>query len=109
MSVKSEAKSDHVSVVSKAATQHTQHTSGRRESAIDHTSSDIDQQVDSLPTAVLNFLWPEDVTYVYTNFRARGELPRLVAAYGGIDYVDKRIADPPTDGFMSAINGESFL
>ena len=106
MSVKSEAKSDHVSVVSKAATQA---TSGRRESAIDHTSSDIDQQVDSLPTAVLNFLWPEDVTYVYTNFRARGELPRLVAAYGGLDYVDKRIADPPTEEFMIAKNGESFL
>merc|ERR1711971_1392056 len=30
-------------------------------------------------------------TYVYVNFRARGELPRLVAAYGGLDYVDKRV------------------
>merc|ERR1712154_521403 len=30
-------------------------------------------------------------TYVYVNFRARGELPRLVAAYGGVDYVDKRV------------------
>ena len=29
--------------------------------------------------------------YVYGNTRARGELPRLVAAYGGIDYEDKRI------------------
>merc|ERR1712110_593267 len=30
-------------------------------------------------------------TYVYVKVRARGELPRLVAAYGGIDFVDKRI------------------
>jgi len=30
-------------------------------------------------------------TYVYGKARARGELPRLVAAYGGIDFVDKRI------------------
>ena len=30
-------------------------------------------------------------TYVYFNVRARGELPRLVAAYGGIDYEDKRV------------------
>jgi glutathione S-transferase len=36
----------------------------------------------------------EKPTYTYFNCRARGELPRLVAAAGKVDYVDKRVEFP---------------